>query len=257
MLIAKDNSTTTLKRKTTQGRKKIEIKKIENLSNRQVTFSKRRVGLFKKASELCILSGAEVAIIVHSLGKRVFAFGHPTPDAVVDRFLKDMSEPGSGGESWENCASTAKAREFNKHYMDMCKELEAEKKRKELIEAQKRTAEGYGYNVGGGFWWDDPVDSMDVEELEQYMAALGELINNVTMRANDLMHAQSSNSLSVQPLPITTFAGLSSLDVEGCSTFGDTTSILNQNPATGSFDYGNNSNCCMLPNLGDFGQGMG
>ncbi|XP_073037567.1 agamous-like MADS-box protein AGL62 [Primulina eburnea] len=151
MLIAKDNSTTTLKRKTTQGRKKIEIKKIVNLSNCQVTFSKWRVGLFKKASELCILSGTEVAIIVHSLGKRVFAFGHQTTDVAVDHFLNDMLEPGSGGESWENYASTAKAREFNKHYMNMCKELEADKKRKELIEVQKRTADGYGHNVGGGF----------------------------------------------------------------------------------------------------------
>ncbi|XP_073119519.1 agamous-like MADS-box protein AGL29 [Henckelia pumila] len=254
MLIPKDNSTTTLKKKTTQGRKKIEIKKIENLSNRQVTFSKRRVGLFKKASELCILSGAEVAIVVHSLGKRVFAFGHPTPDAVIDRFLKDMSEPGSGGEGRDSCASTAKTREFNKHYTDMCKELEAEKKRKDMIDAEKRAAEGFGYNVGGGFWWDDPVDSMDVEELEQYMAALGELINNVTMRANDLMHAQSSNS---QSAPTAAFGGVSGLDVEGCSTFGDAASILNQNPANiGGFDYCNNNNSCMLPNLGDFGQGM-
>ncbi|XP_073312489.1 MADS-box transcription factor 23-like [Primulina huaijiensis] len=143
MLIAKDNSTTTLKRKTTQGRKKIEIKKIENLSNQQVTFSKRRVGLFKKASELCILSGAEVVVIVHSLGKRVFAFGHHTTDVVVDRFLKDMSEPGSGGKSWENCASTAKAREFNKHYMD---------KRKELIEGRRglRRAMGTTWEEGSG-----------------------------------------------------------------------------------------------------------
>ncbi|XP_073025284.1 agamous-like MADS-box protein AGL29 [Primulina eburnea] len=255
--IAKD-TTTTLKKKTTQGRKKIEIKKIENLSNRQVTFSKRRVGLFKKASELCILSGAEVAIIVHSLGKRVFTFGHPTKDAVIDRFLKDISEPGSRGDCRENCASTAKVRDFNKHYLDMCKELDAEKNRKEMIEAEERAAEGYGYNVRGGFWWDEQVDSMDVEELEQYMAALGELINNVTMRANDLMHAQSSSSLSglpPLPVPITTFEGVSNLDVEGCTTFDEAAAMLNQNPANGGFNYSGNNNSCMLPNFGCFGWG--
>ncbi|KZV48640.1 hypothetical protein F511_10326 [Dorcoceras hygrometricum] len=241
----KNTSNIPFKKKTTQGRKKIEIKKIENLSNRQVTFSKRRVGLFKKASEICILSGAEVAIIVHSLGKRVFAFGHPSTDAVIERFLKDVAEPGSGGEARDNCASTAKVRDFNKHYLDMCKELEMEKKRKEMIEAEKRAVEGCGYTVGGGgYWWDEPVDSMDVEDLEQYMTALGELINNVTMRASDLMHAQSSNSLSPLPpqslpLPITTFGGLSNLDAEGCPTFGDTAAILNQYPANGGFHYGN------------------
>lgn len=48
------------------GRGKIEIKKIENLSSRQVTFSKRRGGLFKKAGELAVLCDAEVAVIIFS-----------------------------------------------------------------------------------------------------------------------------------------------------------------------------------------------
>ncbi|PHT29366.1 hypothetical protein CQW23_31043 [Capsicum baccatum] len=46
-----------------KGRKKVEIVKMKNESNMQVTFSKRRVGLFKKASELCTLCGAEIAIM--------------------------------------------------------------------------------------------------------------------------------------------------------------------------------------------------
>ncbi|KAI3692146.1 hypothetical protein L6452_31955 [Arctium lappa] len=37
-------------KKKTKGRKKIEIKKIQSTNSRQVTFSKRRTGLFKKAS---------------------------------------------------------------------------------------------------------------------------------------------------------------------------------------------------------------
>ncbi|KAK9058579.1 hypothetical protein SSX86_023421 [Deinandra increscens subsp. villosa] len=76
------------KRKITKGRKKIEIKKIEETNSRQVTFSKRRTGLFKKASELCVLTGAHVAILVNSPGGRVFAFGHPNVDLLVDRYLK-------------------------------------------------------------------------------------------------------------------------------------------------------------------------
>lgn len=77
----------TMKKKTTKGRKKIEIKKIEETNSRQVTFSKRRTGLFKKASELCVLTGAQVAILVNSPGGRVFAFGHPNADDIVDRYL--------------------------------------------------------------------------------------------------------------------------------------------------------------------------
>nr|KAJ0226359.1 hypothetical protein LSAT_V11C100040700 [Lactuca sativa] len=56
------------------GRGKIEIKKIENVSTRQVTFSKRRAGLLKKAHELSVLCDAEVAIIVFSNTGRLYEF---------------------------------------------------------------------------------------------------------------------------------------------------------------------------------------
>nr|QOC69196.1 MADS transcription factor AP3-3 [Berberis sp. CZ-2020] len=48
------------------GRGKIEIKKIENATNRQVTYSKRRTGIVKKARELTVLCDAEVSLIMFS-----------------------------------------------------------------------------------------------------------------------------------------------------------------------------------------------
>ncbi|XP_027333746.1 agamous-like MADS-box protein AGL6 [Abrus precatorius] len=48
------------------GRGKVELKKIENKINRQVTFSKRKNGLVKKARELSVLCDAEVALIIFS-----------------------------------------------------------------------------------------------------------------------------------------------------------------------------------------------
>ncbi|XP_022564736.1 protein TRANSPARENT TESTA 16-like isoform X4 [Brassica napus] len=48
------------------GRGKIEIKKIENKTSRQVTFSKRRNGLIKKTRELSILCDAHIGLIVFS-----------------------------------------------------------------------------------------------------------------------------------------------------------------------------------------------
>ncbi|KAF2601097.1 hypothetical protein F2Q70_00026584 [Brassica cretica] len=47
-------------------RGKIEIKRIENTTSRQVTFCKRRNGLLKKAYELSVLCDAEVALVVFS-----------------------------------------------------------------------------------------------------------------------------------------------------------------------------------------------
>lgn len=52
-----------VKKKSSMGRQKIEIKKIENEEARQVTFSKRRTGLFKKASELSILVELKLGLL--------------------------------------------------------------------------------------------------------------------------------------------------------------------------------------------------
>ncbi|KAG6430195.1 hypothetical protein SASPL_108257 [Salvia splendens] len=66
----------------TLGRRKIPMRKIENKLSLQVAFTKRRGGLFRKATELSILCGAEVAILVQSPAQKLYAFGHP---ALIDR----------------------------------------------------------------------------------------------------------------------------------------------------------------------------
>lgn len=56
------------------AREKIQIKKIDNATARQVTFSKRRRGLFKKAEELAVLCDADVALIIFSSTGKLFEF---------------------------------------------------------------------------------------------------------------------------------------------------------------------------------------
>ncbi|XP_004504539.1 agamous-like MADS-box protein AGL29 [Cicer arietinum] len=75
------------------GRRKIEIEMVKDPNTRQVTFSKRRTGLFKKANELSILCGAEVAIVVFSPGNKPYSFGHPGVDVVAAKFLQQDSKP--------------------------------------------------------------------------------------------------------------------------------------------------------------------
>ncbi|ESR34586.1 hypothetical protein CICLE_v10006958mg [Citrus x clementina] len=69
----------------TRGRQKIEIKKIENEDDRMITFSKRRSGIHKKASELVTLTGAEIGIVVFSPSGKPFSFGHPSLEAVANQ----------------------------------------------------------------------------------------------------------------------------------------------------------------------------
>ncbi|KAF8377376.1 hypothetical protein HHK36_030753 [Tetracentron sinense] len=56
------------------ARTKIQIKKIDNTTARQVTFSKRRRGILKKAEELSILCDAEVALIIFSATGKLFEY---------------------------------------------------------------------------------------------------------------------------------------------------------------------------------------
>lgn len=50
------------------------MRRIENATSRQVTFSKRRNGLLKKAYELSVLCDAEVAVIIFSQKGRLHEF---------------------------------------------------------------------------------------------------------------------------------------------------------------------------------------
>ncbi|RRT49846.1 hypothetical protein B296_00036006 [Ensete ventricosum] len=63
-------------RKGNMGRGKIEIKRIENNTSRQVTFCKRRNGLLKKAYELSVLCDAEIALIVFSSRGRLYEYSN-------------------------------------------------------------------------------------------------------------------------------------------------------------------------------------
>ncbi|QCE01682.1 agamous-like MADS-box protein AGL1 isoform X2 [Vigna unguiculata] len=70
------------------GRGKIEIKRIENTTNRQVTFCKRRNGLLKKAYELSVLCDAEVALVVFSSRGRLYEYANNSVRGTIDRYKK-------------------------------------------------------------------------------------------------------------------------------------------------------------------------
>ncbi|KAE8010520.1 hypothetical protein FH972_006887 [Carpinus fangiana] len=67
------------------AREKIQIKKIDNATARQVTFSKRRRGLFKKAEELSVLCDADVAVIIFSSTGKLFEYSSSSMKEIVER----------------------------------------------------------------------------------------------------------------------------------------------------------------------------
>ncbi|GAB4848005.1 hypothetical protein Ancab_002665 [Ancistrocladus abbreviatus] len=229
-----------------KGRRKIPIATIGDKNKKHVTFSKRRLGLFKKASELCVLCGADLAIIAFSEVGKVFCFGHPTAESVIQRYLglgagTTLITSSSNSSSISLATSptspnnsqlppTAAARmlldqqqppdcniiNINSHNQiqntdqgtgtagivmnKYIKDYEHVKKR---IEQEKKNASSSSAvgNIGttptncnnnnklGEFWWEEPVDELDLPELEQFLASLQDLRKNVAMKADEFsMH---------------------------------------------------------------------
>ncbi|CAA3030240.1 MADS-box AGL42-like [Olea europaea subsp. europaea] len=69
-------------------RGKVEMKLIENTTSRQVTFSKRRNGLLKKAYELSVLCDAEVALIIFSQKGKLYEFSSSNMQKTIKRYLE-------------------------------------------------------------------------------------------------------------------------------------------------------------------------
>ncbi|XP_024311407.1 MADS-box transcription factor 27 isoform X3 [Brachypodium distachyon] len=74
------------------GRGKIVIRRIDNSTSRQVTFSKRRNGIFKKAKELGILCDAEVGLVIFSSTGRLYEYSSSSMKSVIDRYGRAKEE---------------------------------------------------------------------------------------------------------------------------------------------------------------------
>ncbi|KAJ9697254.1 hypothetical protein PVL29_009165 [Vitis rotundifolia] len=164
------------------GRQKIQIKKIEKKNSLEVTFSKCRTGLFKKAGELCILCGAEAAVIVFSPGRRAFVFGHPSADAIIDRFLHRET----------NSRALVPAGQVHgyvqRQYLEALGRLEVKREQEETV----------GGDEEGGFWWDAPIENMGLNELEQFRGFLEKLRKKVADRVEEMTMIMMMESVMVE-----------------------------------------------------------
>ncbi|KAL3620758.1 hypothetical protein CASFOL_035670 [Castilleja foliolosa] len=156
--------------KRNQGRRKVTIEKIKNETNLQVTFSKRRTGLFKKASELCILTDAEVGLVVFSPSNKAHSFGHPNIETITDRFL--ASKPPKANVDGSNHVQQSSTRENQdiKYLTMLEKQLEAEKrKKKELDQVQTSVA----------------IEKLNLQQLEVLREKIMNFGKNLRMRMKD------------------------------------------------------------------------
>lgn len=156
---------------------------IEDPKSRLVTFSKRKSGFFKKASELSLLCGARVAAVVFSATGKPSAVGAPSVERVISRFAPLPSDGGDGDDDREVMEATARrAKETGARVAE-------EKTRMDAVgEKVLRAA------VAGGvrFWWQADAEALGEEELREFARKLRRLRDNVRRRADKLQVAPAS-----------------------------------------------------------------
>ncbi|KAK1273864.1 Agamous-like MADS-box protein AGL62 [Acorus gramineus] len=185
--------------KKSMGRRKVEMKKIEKDGALRVCFTKRRQGLFKKASELSLLCGAHVALIVFSPGGKPFVFAHPSLDSVVNTITSTSSSMNPPPPSSLLTHQQRRIDDLNREHVELLARMEAEQARSReikltLSELEMRRSEAEGmmprrteeiyvspsafaapplpplqYASVGEPVWSDPLPAMwetPVEELE-------------------------------------------------------------------------------------------
>ncbi|XP_019185053.1 PREDICTED: agamous-like MADS-box protein AGL29 [Ipomoea nil] len=84
--MSSNNST----RRLGRGRRRIPLERIENDVQRNVSFSKRRFGLFKKASEISTLCGVKILVVVFPPNQeKVYTFGSPSVPEVLNKYVAE------------------------------------------------------------------------------------------------------------------------------------------------------------------------
>ncbi|XP_022874184.1 MADS-box protein AGL42-like isoform X1 [Olea europaea var. sylvestris] len=144
-------------------RGKIQMKRIENESSRQVTFSKRRNGLLKKAYELSVLCDAEVALIIFSQKGRLFQFSSSNMENTIEKYLEHAKEK----ETTTNNTEVRHVQHLKNEEAFMTKKIE-------LLESSKRKLLGQG------------LGTCSVEELQDIDSQLEKSLKNIRARKAEL-----------------------------------------------------------------------
>ncbi|CAJ2657629.1 unnamed protein product [Trifolium pratense] len=148
-------------------RGKTQMKRIENATSRQVTFSKRRNGLLKKAFELSVLCDAEVALIVFSPRGRLYEFASSSVSEIIGRYRCHCKI--------NNTPTTSESVENTQHLKE---EAENMRRKIDLLETSKRKFLG------------DGLGSCSIEELEKIEQQLEKSVAKIRTKKTQVFREQ-------------------------------------------------------------------
>ncbi|XP_047148808.1 truncated transcription factor CAULIFLOWER A-like [Vigna umbellata] len=151
------------------GRGRVQLKRIENKINRQVTFSKRRSGLLKKAHEISVLCDAEVALIVFSTKGKLFEY---SSDPCMERIL-ERYERYSYAERQLVVSDQPQSENWTLEHAKL-------KARLEVLQKNQRNFMG------------QDLDGLSIKELQNLEHQLDSALKHIRSRKNQLMYESIS-----------------------------------------------------------------
>ncbi|GAB2280168.1 Agamous-like MADS-box protein ap1 [Dionaea muscipula] len=155
------------------GRGRVQLKRIENKINRQVTFSKRRAGLVKKAHEISVLCEAEVALIVFSNRGKLFEY---STDSCMEKILERYERYSYAERQLNNSNDPADQSLQGNWTFDYAK-LKA---KIELLQQNHRHYLG------------QDLESLGMKDLQSLEQQLDTALKHIRTRKNQLMHESIS-----------------------------------------------------------------
>ncbi|XP_026440733.1 agamous-like MADS-box protein AGL14 [Papaver somniferum] len=148
-------------------RGKTEMRRIENATSRQVTFSKRRNGLLKKAFELSVLCEVEVALLVFSSRGKLFEFSSSSTSVqkMIQRYQKYYKDGNYGNNN--KAIEQQNSQQLQYEVANLAKKIEN-------LEASKRKLMG------------EDLESCSIDELETAENQLEKSLLNIREKMNQL-----------------------------------------------------------------------
>ncbi|CAL9179809.1 unnamed protein product [Musa hybrid cultivar] len=146
------------------GRGRVQLKRIENKINRQVTFSKRRSGLLKKAHEISVLCDAEVALIIFSAKGKLYEYA---TDSCMEKILERYER-----YCYAEKALTTSESEFQGNWYQEYAKLKA---KIEALHKSQRHLMG------------EQLDSLSLKELQQLEHQLDTSLKQIRSRKHKVM----------------------------------------------------------------------
>ncbi|KAF8008619.1 hypothetical protein BT93_K2322 [Corymbia citriodora subsp. variegata] len=149
------------------ARGKIQMRRIENATSRQVTFSKRRSGLLKKAYELSVLCDAEVAGIIFSQKGRLYEFSSNSEiKKTIDRYRRSTYDMDTYKTNMEQ------------HILHLKQETTDMERKIELLEVSLRKLSGHG------------LGSCSIDEIQMIGDQLERSLSSIRARKAQLFNDQ-------------------------------------------------------------------